>query len=66
MMLSDSIEPGPCLGWLAAQSLELLHRPSNEVFVDAHCKAGPQFEIGKHEQAPPIRQTATTADPTTP
>ena len=36
LVLSDSIEPGPCFGWLAPQSLEFLHRPSNEMLVDAH------------------------------
>ncbi len=37
-VLSDSIEPGPRLGWLASQSFELVHGPSNEVLVDAHCE----------------------------
>jgi hypothetical protein len=36
VVLSDSIKPGPCLGWLTSQPFELLHRPSNEMFVDAH------------------------------
>ena len=32
-----SVEPSPRFGGLASQSFELLHRPSNEVFVDARC-----------------------------
>ena len=32
-----SVEPSPCFGGLASQSFELLHRPSDEMFVDARC-----------------------------
>ena len=38
LVLTDSIEPGPCRCWLTPQSLELLHCPSNEMLVDAHSK----------------------------
>lgn len=36
--LNDSVEPGPRLGGTVLQSLEFLHCPSNEVFVDAPCE----------------------------
>ena len=35
LALAGSVEPSPCFGGLASQSFELLHRPSDEVFVDA-------------------------------
>ena len=37
-VLSNSIEPDPCLGWLASQSFELVHNPPNDVLVDALCE----------------------------
>ena len=36
--LLNSVQPGPRLGRLAPQSLELLHGPSNDVSVDARCE----------------------------
>lgn len=38
VVLSHRIEPRPCLDRLTPQSLELVHRPSNEMLVDAHCQ----------------------------
>ena len=35
LALTGSVEPSPCLGGLTPQSFELLHRPSDEMFVDA-------------------------------
>ena len=40
LVLAGSVEPSPRFGGLASQSFELLHRPSNDVFVDAHCDRG--------------------------
>jgi len=37
LALAGSVEPSPRFGGLASQSFELLHGPSDEVFVDAHC-----------------------------
>ena len=37
LALAGSVEPSPRFGGLASQSFELLHRPSDEVFVDARC-----------------------------
>ena len=39
LALTGSVEPSPCFGGLASQSFELLHRPSNKMFVDARCDA---------------------------
>ena len=33
--LNDRIEPGPSPRWLALETLELVHRPPNEVGIDA-------------------------------
>ena len=35
LALAGSVEPFPRFGGLASQSFELLHCPSDEVFVDA-------------------------------
>ena len=37
LALTGSVEPSPCFGGLASQSFELLHRPSDKMFVDARC-----------------------------
>ena len=37
LALASNVEPSPRFGGLASQSFELLHRPSDEVFVDARC-----------------------------
>ena len=37
LALAGSVEPSPCFGGLASQSFELLHRPSDKMFVDARC-----------------------------
>ena len=37
LALAGSVEPSPRFGGLASQSFELLHRPSDEMFVDAYC-----------------------------
>ena len=37
LALTGSVEPSPGFGGLASQSFELLHRPSDKVFVDARC-----------------------------
>ncbi len=35
LVLTNSIKPVPRLEWLTPQSFELLHRPCNEMLVDA-------------------------------
>ena len=37
LVLTGSVELSPRFGGLASQSFELLHRPSDEMFVDARC-----------------------------
>ncbi len=37
LALAGSVVPSPRFGGLTSQSFELLHRPSDEMFVDAHC-----------------------------
>ena len=38
LVLSNRVQPGPCLSSFPAQSFELLHGPPNEMPVDAPCE----------------------------
>ena len=56
LTLTGSGEPGPCLGAIASQSLELPHGPPDKVLVDAPCEGvqlGAVEEGGGRELPPP-------------
>jgi hypothetical protein len=77
LSLSSSVEPSPRFDWLASQSFELLHRPSDEVFVDAHCdgrqlgavagpvvvEPAPDLGVDRPRETGEVRSTATVEVP---